>query len=200
VGTITNIKNFLRTQHVHLKDPIPHTHKSTVVYHTPCAGNPHNPCSATYVGETERSMDVRMKEHHNKAKLPLSDNFASAIGQHARTTGHHFRPDDVTYLAREGNKVACGIKEAIYACALDPPFNRGGGLRHFLSHTYDHILSTTIRPPKPPPPSAPGSPNPPSTSTTPDPRAADQDPTTASYAYPSSMQLLLWLRPPRAHR
>jgi hypothetical protein len=46
--------------------------------------------------------------------------YASAIGQHARTTDHHFRPEDITYLAREGNKIARGIKEAIYARALDP--------------------------------------------------------------------------------
>jgi hypothetical protein len=34
---------------------------------------------------------------------------------------HHFRPEDITYLAREGNKMAHGIKEAIYVRALDPP-------------------------------------------------------------------------------
>jgi hypothetical protein len=77
VGTTSKNKNSLRTQLVHLKDPIPHIHKSTVVYHAPCAGNTNDPCSATYVGETERSKDTRMREHHNKAKLPLSDDFAS---------------------------------------------------------------------------------------------------------------------------
>jgi hypothetical protein len=43
---------------------------------------------------------------------------------------------------------------------LGPPLNRGGGLRHLLPHTYDSIISATIRLPKPPPPSAPGSPTP----------------------------------------
>jgi hypothetical protein len=105
-------------------------------------------------------MHVRLKEHHNKVALQNSDEYASAIGQHARTTNHHFRPEDITYLNREGNKLARGIKEAIYARALDPPLNRGGGLRHQLPHAYDSIISATIRPPKPPPPSAPGSPTP----------------------------------------
>jgi hypothetical protein len=62
-------------------------------------------------------MDTRLKEHHNKAKnqiKPLTDEYASAVGQHARTTGHHFRPEDVTYLDRESDKMARGIKEAIY--------------------------------------------------------------------------------------
>jgi hypothetical protein len=118
-------RNSLRTQLVHLKDPIPHTHMSTVVYHAPCAGNINDPCSATYIGETERSMDVRLREYHNKATLPLSDKYASAIGQHACITDHHFRPEDITYLVREGNKMARGIKEAIYTRALDPPPQQG---------------------------------------------------------------------------
>jgi hypothetical protein len=128
-----------------------------VVYHIPCAGNNNDPCTATYIDETERSMHVQLKEHHNKVTLPLSHKYASSIGQHARTTDHHFRPEDITYLEREGNKMARGIKEAIYARALDPSLNRGGGLRHLLLHTYDRIILASIRTPKPPPPSAPGS-------------------------------------------
>jgi hypothetical protein len=102
-------------------------------------------------------MVIRLKEHHNRVKLPGSDDFASPIGQHARTTNHHFRPENITYLANEGDKTRRGILEAIYTRALDPPLNRGGGLRHNLTHTYDTILKTTIRPPKLPPPSAPTS-------------------------------------------
>jgi hypothetical protein len=124
-------KNSLRTQLVHLKDPILHTHKSSVVYHIPCAGSINDPCAATYIGETERSMDTCLREHHNKAKSqirPLTDEYASAVGQYARTTSHHFRPEDITYLERESDKMARGIKEAIYTRALDPALNKGGGL------------------------------------------------------------------------
>jgi hypothetical protein len=62
-------------------------------------------------------MDTRLKEHHNKSKSkiePLTGKYASAVGQHVRTTGHHFRPEDVTYLDRKSDKMARGIKEAIY--------------------------------------------------------------------------------------
>jgi hypothetical protein len=103
-----------------------------MVYHIPCAGNINNPCAATYIGETERSMDTRLKEHHNKAKSqvkPLTDEYAPAVGQHACNTGHHFRPKDITYLDRESDKMAHGIKEAIYTRALDPPLKKGGGVR-----------------------------------------------------------------------
>jgi hypothetical protein len=155
-------KNSPRTQLVHLKDPIPHTYKSSVVYHIPCAGSVNEPCAATYIGETERSMDTRFREHHKAKSLirPPTGEYASAVGQHARTIGHHFRPEDVTYLDRESNKMARGIKEAIYTRTLNPVLNRGGGLRYILPPTYDTIINNTIRPPKPPSPSAPGSPPP----------------------------------------
>jgi hypothetical protein len=68
--------------------------------------------------------------HHNKAKTdvrPPTGEYASAVGQHARTTGHHYRPEDVTYLDRESNKMAQGIKEAIYIRALNPDLNIGRG-------------------------------------------------------------------------
>jgi hypothetical protein len=130
VGVVAINKNSLRTQLVHLKDPVLYTHKSSVVYHIPCAGSNTNLCDVTYIGETERSMDTRFKEHHSKSKSkiePLTDKYASPVGQHARTTGHHFCPEDVTYLDRESDKLARGIKEAIYTRALNPALNKGGG-------------------------------------------------------------------------
>jgi hypothetical protein len=66
------------------------------------------------------------------------------VGQHARTTGHHFLPDNITYLDRESDKIARGIKEAIFTRALNPVLNKGGGLRYILPPTYDTIINTTI--------------------------------------------------------
>jgi hypothetical protein len=185
VGVIMGNKNSLRTQLVHLKDPIPHTQKSSVVYHILCAGSINKSCAATYIGETERSMDTHFTEHHNKAKTdirPPTGEYASAVGQHARTTGHHYCPKDVTYLDRESDKMARGIKEAIYIRALNPDLNIGRG-RYALPPTYDTIINATIQPPKPPPPSAPGSP--PSTSTVRNQKAVNQVPRTSSNASPS---------------
>jgi hypothetical protein len=91
-------------------------------------------------------MDTQFKEHHNKAKLPGSQDFASAIGQHACVTGHYFRADDITYLATESNKIARGIKESIFTRVLDPSLNRGGGFRHNLPHVFDNIIQEAIRP------------------------------------------------------
>jgi hypothetical protein len=163
VGVVAVNKNSLHTQLVHLKDPVLHTHKSSVVDHIPCTGSNTDPCDATYIGETERSMDTRFKEHHSKSKSkikPLTGNYASAVGQHAPTTGHHFLPEDVTYLDRESDKLARGIKEAIYTRTLNPALNKGGGLRYILPATYDTVINSTVKPPKPPPPNAPGLPPP----------------------------------------
>jgi hypothetical protein len=149
VGVTTSNKNSLGTQLVHLKDPIPHIYKSSVIYHIPCAGSANKPCAATYIGETERSMDTRFRENHNKAKStikPPTGEYASAVRQHARITGHHFRPEDVTYLDREGNKMARGINEAIYTRALDPDLNRGGGLRYILPPTFRSQRATNRAP------------------------------------------------------
>jgi hypothetical protein len=66
-------------------------------------------------------MDVHFKELHNKSKLPNSDVYASAIGQHIWESVHHFRAEDIRYLDSESNKMARGIKEAIYTRDLDPP-------------------------------------------------------------------------------
>jgi hypothetical protein len=120
VGVMTYNRNSLRSQLVHLKDPIPHNHRTSVVYHASCAGRPLSPCSARYIGEMERAMSIRLKEHHNRTKLPSTNDYALPIGQHSRTTNHHFRPEDVTYLANKGNKTKRGIKEAIFARTLDP--------------------------------------------------------------------------------
>jgi hypothetical protein len=106
-------------------------------------------------------MATRFKEHHLKTKVDgRTDEYDSPVGQHARVTKHHFRPEDVTYLDRESDKRARGIKEAVYARALKPDLNKEGGLRYVLPTTYDTLLKNSIRPPKPPPPSAPGSPPP----------------------------------------
>ena len=108
-------------------------------------------------------MHTRFKEHHKKTLSKVdgrTDEYESAVGQHARVTKHHFRPEDVTCLNTESDKWTRGIKEAIYARALNPDLNRGGGLRYILPHTYDTLLKDSIKPPKPPTPSAPGSPPP----------------------------------------
>ena len=69
------------------------------VYHIPCAGANSIPCPGRYVGETERTTTARFREHCSTAKNDQGK-FKSAMLQHARENGHHFREEDVTVVFR----------------------------------------------------------------------------------------------------
>ena len=64
-------------------NPPRHTSSQSVVYNIPCGG-----CDRSYVGETGRGLDTRLKEHKTDMRNMTTSN---AIVQHALLTGH--RPD-----------------------------------------------------------------------------------------------------------
>ena len=66
-----------------------------VVYSIPCADSP-----ATYIGETRRTLKVRMAEHKRavKSKDPLND-----IAMHVQKTAHNINWQEARILARENN-------------------------------------------------------------------------------------------------
>ena len=119
------------------------------MYHIPCAGANSIPCEGRYVGETERTVGARFQEHLSTTSNALG-HYKSAMLQHARVNGHHFRKDDVTVLCSENDWVKRGIKEALYIKALKPSINIDPG-RHALSSHFDTLLSKAITPPPPPP-------------------------------------------------
>ena len=53
----------LRQELVHPKDPVPANHRKGVVYSIPCAE-----CPPTYIGQTGRSLDHRLREHRRALK------------------------------------------------------------------------------------------------------------------------------------
>ena len=110
---------------VRIKDKLPKMKTSGVVYHVPCAGGQDQPCGENYIGETERPMEVRFREHHGNAKLPNGQVFASAIRQHAHETGHTFREEDVTFLDKGGSKPELRVREACQIRTLEPSLNGG---------------------------------------------------------------------------
>jgi hypothetical protein len=66
-------------------------------------------------------MCVRFKEHHNKLKIPNSDNYQSSIEQHQRKTGHYFRESDITYLDSEPKKQHEALRKPSTPGPLTPP-------------------------------------------------------------------------------
>ena len=71
----------LRQMLVHPKDPVPVSKRKGVVYSIPCAE-----CPRTYIGQTGRSLDLRLQEH--RRALKNGDVTASAVAEHVFTAGH----------------------------------------------------------------------------------------------------------------
>ena len=154
-GFTTSItsRGSLRETLVKPKDKLPKAELTGVVYHIPCAGANSTPCPGRYVGETERTAQARFQDHTSTSSNALGK-YKSAMLQHARENGHHFRKEDVTILSSEQDWTRRGIKEALYIKTLAPSINIDAG-RHHLSDHFDAILSSIIRPPPSPPPHDP---------------------------------------------
>ena len=82
--------NSLHNKLVHLKDTIPKSKTSNVVYELRCKD-----CNSIYIGQTMRELNVRVAEHKRRASKPPRNHYDyqrmlkdSAIARHAIDTGH----------------------------------------------------------------------------------------------------------------
>ena len=71
----------LRQELVHPKDPVPANRRKGVVYSIPCAE-----CPCTYIGQTGRSLDHRLREH--RRALKNGDLGSSALAEHVFSVNH----------------------------------------------------------------------------------------------------------------
>ena len=110
------------------------------------------PCeeSGSYVGETERTAEARLKEHFSTAVQSGTSTLKSAVMAHAREKSHHFRPTDLSILSSgNSNWHERGVKEAIYIRGLQPSINRDQG-RHQLPSHFDSLIKEAVKRPPPP--------------------------------------------------
>ena len=91
IKTIFTPTRSLRQILSHPKDPIPMSHKSGVVYRIPCED-----CEKSYVGQTLRTLDRRIKEHQRS--VITGDCDSSALAEHAWSSHHQIAWRDVTIL------------------------------------------------------------------------------------------------------
>ncbi|XP_044151431.1 uncharacterized protein LOC122939429 [Bufo gargarizans] len=124
--------NTLRQQLVHPKDPTPKHKMDNIVYAVQC----NEECSELYIGETKQ-LHQRMAQHR-RAKTSGQD---SAVHLHLKGTGHTFEDSQVRVLDKEADWYKRGVKEASYVKMEKPSLNRGGGVRHLLSATYNAVLT-----------------------------------------------------------
>ena len=91
-----------------------------VVYSIPCAD-----CSTTYIGETGRTLKVRMAEHKRavKSKDPLN-----GIAVHVQKTAHNINWQEARILARENNWGIRRVLEALEIQQRRPKMNLDAGL------------------------------------------------------------------------
>ena len=87
------------------------TIKSNCVYRVKCMS-----CDASYIGETCRNVNTRMREHST-----CKD---SAVFDHTRETGHEFNLKDPEILCFESDWSKRKIKEALYIQEHNPSLNK----------------------------------------------------------------------------
>ena len=80
------------------KDKVPKADRTNVVYKIKC-----NDCSKTYIGQTQRALKTRVKEHQ---KAVFNQDKNSLIAEHCTNSNHNFDFDNTTVLdyAKNWNK------------------------------------------------------------------------------------------------
>ena len=112
----------LRSHLTKVKDTIPISSESSIVYSIPCS------CGKVYIGETTRRLEQRVKEHQDACRK--GDEKISAIAEHAWQQHHPIKWEEVRVLDRASRKRELKIKEALHIQMTPDPdkFNRDVGL------------------------------------------------------------------------
>ena len=117
--------NTIGAKLVHPKDKVDRLDEAGVVYKIKC-----NDCPEVYVGETERRLNARYKEHHRSS---------STVGLHMEQRRHSIDEDSVAVLHREADWFRRGVAEAVQIQREAPTLNRGRE-RHILPAIYQELL------------------------------------------------------------
>ena len=113
--------NTIRAKLVHPKDKVDRLDQAGVVYKIKC-----NDCPDVYVGETERQLNTRYKEHHRSS---------SPVGLHMEQRRHSMDEGSVSVLHREVDWFRRGVAEAVQIHREAPTLNRRRE-RHILPAIY----------------------------------------------------------------
>ena len=96
----------LRSLLTKVKDPLPKEKLAGVVYHIPCQ------CGKVYVGETQRRLETRVKEHRDACNK--GDTGKSAIAEHQWDQQYQANWEGTRVLDRASRPVQLRVKEALY--------------------------------------------------------------------------------------
>ena len=128
--------NTIRSQLVHPKDKVEPSDKAGVVYHIQCGD-----CTASYVGETERCLGKRVKEHAYRGSSSSFEEHCRLHKHSTNSAGKVTIPDSqVRVLHQEPDWFKRGVAESLHIMREDPSLNRDKG-RHTLPEIYRELLS-----------------------------------------------------------
>ena len=96
----------LRSLLTKVKDPLPEEKLAGVVYQIPCH------CGKVYVGETQRRLETRIKEHRDACTK--WDTWMSAIAEHQWDQQHQVDWDGTRVLDRAIGPIQLKVKEALH--------------------------------------------------------------------------------------
>ena len=117
---------------VHTKDPVPQECRKAVVYKVPCGS-----CDMSYIGETGRTLQLRIKEH--RRALTNGDPCMSALAEHAINNHHNIAWEDAIVVDADPHMYHRRTLEAWHIPQEPNPMNRDRGL---LPPVYDSHIRT----------------------------------------------------------
>ncbi|XP_052268226.1 uncharacterized protein LOC127869610 [Dreissena polymorpha] len=123
--------NSIRQQFTHVKDKTDKLKKCGVVYYKKC-----EQCKNDYIGETGRSLVIRLKEHVARSN--------SAIHEHCSHTGNKIDRNNTKILDSEDSHIKRRVNGAIHIKQRRPSLNRDGGLE--LPPVYNSLLGSRGHP------------------------------------------------------
>jgi len=94
-------------------------------------------CGDQYIGETGRSVRIRLKEH--SADLRHERVRSSALAEHVGKTNHHICLEDAKVIANEDHHFKRKVREAIEIIKHPKNFNRDGGME--ISRNWNPLLT-----------------------------------------------------------
>ncbi|KYN13987.1 hypothetical protein ALC57_13817, partial [Trachymyrmex cornetzi] len=100
---INKLNKFIKSQ----KDKDELVKNNNVIYKINCDN-----CNASYVGQTKRQLQTRIKEHRNNIRLDQSNH--SVITKHIKEYNHTFNWEDVKIVDSESNYKKRNISEMIH--------------------------------------------------------------------------------------
>lgn len=120
IKTVFTAKRTLRSLLTRVKSKPDKERVKGVVYKIDCS------CGSTYIGETGRTLDTRVKEHKRAVRMDHTNN---GIAVHANSTLHDIRWDSAEVIEQENNWLKRRYKEALQIRAAKETMNLDAGIQ-----------------------------------------------------------------------